>query len=51
VNIVVKLKGTPSFYVVSKCNIVTDEEYNSYYQKYNLWVNKLTEFFDFFEKG
>lgn len=51
VNIVVKLKGTPSFYVVSKCNIVTDEEYNSYYQKYNLWINKLTEFFDFFEKG
>lgn len=49
VNLVIDLKGTPSCYIVQKARLVNDKEYSQLQQVFNQWIQRITEYFDFFE--
>jgi len=50
VNVIVYLSGTPDCYIVTSCQLVNDDVYTLYQNKYNRWVQKLSEFYNFFQR-
>lgn len=50
VNIIIELSGTPKNYAVTNCRIADESEFELYQTKYNKWVQKLTEFYDFYQE-
>lgn len=50
VNVVISLKGTPNYYTVDKCRLVSDKLYQQYLYKHNAWKSALVNYYNFFEE-
>jgi hypothetical protein len=49
-NVMVHLMATPTSYVITNCNVVSDAQYNEYLADLARWRARVDEFWDFYEK-